>query len=451
MKILGIEFGAKVAPIKSERETYQTFSTPFGQIGNGNLSLPFVDPARTTNGYVWFGTDNLYPQIITQMYYTSPIHSSIVNFKVNSVIGGGHELVADVGATLEEKVDLIANNIRIRIEETKPQVVTDIVMHNRVYFYIHFNQSGEAFKAEYVSADKVRKNKDGSEYCINSDWGRGVNTLQYIKPYNRANYAEAVRSGKHCVLLYAWEKKTAGQDVYPLPSYTSALNWCFLDGEMSYLQKEYIINGIFPSYAISFPNKPQTEEEKQELKNTIYGGRGAKGTGKIWTFFGRGKDSIPEIQTIPVSNLDNAFQSTTESIDSKICQSHTIDPILMGIRVSGKLGSGSDIKQAYTIYEKNVVMPLRAEAEYIFNDLLAIFKAKGKFVLNQYEIVNETIMETEDNKDSQTIDALNSMSPLLATKVLESMTENEIRALAGLKSVSGGDLPKNTNTQNKIQ
>jgi hypothetical protein len=88
-------------------------------------------------------------------------------------------------------------------------------------------------------------------------------------------------------------------------------------------------------------------------------------------------------------------------------------------------------------------MPLRKEVEHIFNDLLAIARVKGKMVINKYEIVNETIVETETGDDRKVIDALNSMSPLLATKVLESMTENEIRLLAGLKPVKGGDIPKN--------
>jgi hypothetical protein len=197
---------------------------------------------------------------------------------------------------------------------------------------------------------------------------------------------------------------------------------------MSYLQKQYIVNGIFPSYAISFPNKPANEEEKQELKNTITGSRGAKGGGKIWTFFGRGKDTLPDIQTIPVSQLDNAFQSTTESIDSKICQAHTIDPILMGIRVSGKLGSGSDIKQAYIVFEKNIVMPLRTEIEKVFNDLLSIAKAKGKYVINEFQIVEDKITQI-DPETQLMLDKFNALPVVLQQKLADNMTIDELNNL----------------------
>ena len=111
----------------------------------------------------------------------------------------------------------------------------------------------------------------------------------------------------------------------------------------------------------------------------------------------------------------------------------------MGIRVSGKLGSGSDIKQSYVIFEKNSIIPLRNSVEEIFNEILAICNINAKLVINNFQIVNETIVEL-DSTSSATSDALNAMSPLVANKVLDSMTPNEIRKLASLPPVEGGDL-----------
>ena len=111
----------------------------------------------------------------------------------------------------------------------------------------------------------------------------------------------------------------------------------------------------------------------------------------------------------------------------------------MGIRVSGKLGSGSDIKQSYVIFEKNSIIPLRNSIEEIFNEILDICKINAKLVINNFQIVNETIVEL-DVSSSATSDALNAMSPLVANKVLDSMTQNEIRKLASLPPVEGGDV-----------
>jgi len=129
----------------------------------------------------------------------------------------------------------------------------------------------------------------------------------------------------------------------------------------------------------------------------------------------------------------------------QICFAHTIDPILMGVRTQGALGSGSDIKQAYVIFEKNVVMPLRKQVQDVVCDLMMIAKIPGKFELSNFQIINETIIELEGDT-SWTSDALNSLSPLVATKVLEKMTPNEVRALASLPPIEGGDTIPTENT-----
>ena len=105
----------------------------------------------------------------------------------------------------------------------------------------------------------------------------------------------------------------------------------------------------------------------------------------------------------------------------------------MGVRTTGSLGSGSDIKQAYVIFEKNVVMPLREQVQDIFNEILHIAKLSvAEFQINNFQIINETIVE-RDERMSHVIDSLNSLEPSVAQKVIEQMTPNELRSLAGLK------------------
>jgi len=121
----------------------------------------------------------------------------------------------------------------------------------------------------------------------------------------------------------------------------------------------------------------------------------------------------------------------------------------LGVRTTGSLGSGSDIKQAYVIFEKNVVSPLRESVTDIMNGILKIADIDTKIDIINYQIINETITVVED-EGSATMDALNSMSPLVATKVLEMMTINEVRQLAGLPPVEGGDVT-NSQAQNTPQ
>jgi hypothetical protein len=410
-------------------EGYQSFSTPFLPVGRGNLTLPYVNGRYSTNMWVRFGTDNLYPQMLNQMYYSSPLHGAIVDFKTNAVIGGGFNLTTDK-LTPQEKLEMFTFEKKANLKHTVKAVTKQLIIHNRVYFKLYFGEKKKLIKIENVSPDKVRVSRFGDMYYLCDDWSTNID-VQEIKPYH-------ITCKDECQ-LYSYEVKSVGQDHYSLPTYSSALNFAFLSGELSYFAKSNIQNSVFPSFAMMFPKRPQSEEEKHMIKETIDRLKGAANAGKAVAFFANSADQLPKIESLPTNGNDKLFHEASALNTEQICFSHTIDPILMGIRTTGSLGSGSDIKQAYVIFEKNVVMELRQQVTTIFQEILTIARIPADFTINNFQIINETIVELEGDS-SKTNDALNTLSPLVATKVLETMTINEIRALASLPPVEGGDV-----------
>ena len=369
---------------------YQSFSTPFLKMPQGDLSLPFVDARYQSRDIIPFGSDNLYPQHLNQLYFSSPLHSSITNFKVNAVCGGGYELL-DENMTAKEKVDLFAFERKVGFRKHLKPTLLDLIIHGRVYFALTI-KNGIVTNIKKVGAEKVRVNADKSVYSVCDDWQYSKNTKQY-KPYNKE-----CKNGEY---IYVYENTSLGQDYYPIPSYTSAANWIFLDGEMSYLHKSNIQNSVFPSFALMFPKKPQSTEEMEMIKSTIEKMKGASNAGKAVAFFANNKESMPELTAVPTNSNDQLFIQTDGRIDEKICQAHQIDPLIMGIRVSGKLGSGMELEQSYLTFEKNTVIPLREELEEIFNDLLKIGNINAEFVCVEYRVVGESIVETTQTQKTE--------------------------------------------------
>lgn len=410
-------------------EGYQSFSTPFGKIGGGNLTLPYVNGRYQVAGYVPYGQDNLFPETLNQLYYMSPLHGAIVDFKVNAAIGAGYELKTDK-LTPDEKLALYTWEKKMRLSKSVKAVTKQLVMHHRVYFKLYFDEKGKVKSIENVSPEKVRINNKKDRYYLCDDWSSRID-VEEIKPFHPL-------CPDKCQ-LWAYELPSIGQDYYPLPQYSSALNFAFLSGELSYFAKSNIQNSIFPSFAMLFPKRPQSEEEKKVLRDTIDRMKGAANAGKGVAFFANSQDQLPKIESIPVNQNDKLFQEASALNTEQICFAHTIDPILMGVRTTGSLGGGADIKQAYVIFEKNVVIPLREQVTEIFQELLNVSRISAAFSIKNFQIINETIVEVEGDA-SKTQDALNAMSPLVATKVLDTMTPNEIRALASLPPVEGGDV-----------
>lgn len=410
--------------------SYDAFSTPFAKVGGGNLSLPYVNGRHSTGGYIPFGIDNMYPELLNQIVFSSPLHGSIVDYKTNAVIGGGFDIKVD-GATAKDLLELYTFEKKINIKKIARATTEQLIVHNRVYFRLSFDEKMQLKRVHNVSPEKVRRGRQVNEYFICEDWASRID-VQTIKKYHPACPDREQ--------LFVYEVETLGQDWYPLPKYTSALNFAFLSGDLSFFAKSNIQNSIFPSFAIMFPKRPQSEEEKNVLRNTIDKLKGAQNAGKTAAFFANSQDQLPKIESIPTNSNDKLFQEASGLNTEQICFAHTIDPILMGVRTTGSLGGGADIKQAYVIFEKNVVMPLREQVQDIFNEILHISKLGfADFKINNFQIINESIVEIEGDA-SKTSDALNSLSPLVATKVLEQMTPNEVRALASLPPIAGGDL-----------
>jgi hypothetical protein len=411
-------------------EGYQSFSTPFLKVGGANLTLPYVNGRNQTNGWIPFGQDNLFPELLNQIFYSSPLHGSIVGYKVNAAVGGGFNIVAD-RLTLEDKLELYTLERKLNIRKIVPAVTQQLILHNRVYFKLCFDDKMKLTKIVNLSPEKLRVNLDRKRYYICDDWSSRID-VQEIK-----RYTPTCRDYEQ---LFVYEVECIGQDYYPLPQYTSALNFAFLSGELSYFAKSNIQNSVFPSFAMMFPKRPQSEEEKNMIRNTIDRLKGAANAGKAVAFFANSADQLPKIESLPTNGNDSLFQEASQLNTEQICFSHTIDPILMGIRTTGSLGNGSDIKQAYIIFEKNVVMPLRDMVSDIFNELLFIAKIDADFTINNYQIINEAIVELEGDP-SKTNDALNTLNPAIAAKVLENMSKNEIRALASLPPLNDTPTP----------
>jgi hypothetical protein len=410
-------------------EGYQSFSTPFGRVGDANLSLPYVNGRYQVAGYIPFGQDNMFPELLNQLYYTSPLHGAIVDFKTNSVVGGGYTLKSE-GMTNEDKLKLYTFEKKIKLGKVERAIAQQLTVHHRVYFKLCYNAKRELYKIYNVSPEKVRIARDKITYFLCDDWSARIDVTS-IKKYHPTN--------SDLEQLYVYEIMTLGQEWYPLPQYTSALNFAFLSGELSYFAKSNIQNSVFPSFAMMFPKRPQSEEEKSMIKHTIDRLKGAANAGKAVAFFANSADQLPKIESLPTNGNDKLFHEASALNTEQICFAHTIDPILMGVRTTGSLGGGADIKQAYVIFEKNVVMPLRYQVEEIINELLEIAKIPGEYTINNFQIINETIVEIEGDA-SKTADAINSLSPLVATKVLNAMTPNEVRALASLPPIEGGDI-----------
>lgn len=385
---------SKEQAVNEKAYKYQTYSSTLKAIGDGDLTKPQINTMNTSDSvFVRFGIDNLFPQLIDQMYYQSPLHSSIIDFQVNAAIGGGFDITTVAQKSPTDKVEELTFLKKIKAPKLLRGIALDIKMHRR--FHLKVTKKGnEVLKIERLHPAKVRYNKSASRFWISDDW-TGYSS---VKEYGEYSFADTLEKEIQ-IYSYIDLESSPGQDVYPLDRAISAFNWCYLDGQSANLQKDNIQRSIFGNIIIKRPTEFKSTEEFDIFKRGIESKQGE--IVPVLLLSADGKDNLPEVESFPANENDKAFANMDKRIDDKICQAHTINPAVMGIERPGSLGSGSDIKEAYPIWEKNVVMPFREQIEEIMNDVMFLFKIKGNFELKDFSIINGEVTEIKEEAFSE--------------------------------------------------
>lgn len=360
------------------------FSTPFFKIGKGNLSSPHINKYYTENGgYVRFGSDNLYPQTLNQLYYQSAIHSACIDFISLSVSGGGYTW-KDQKVTAEQVVKQKAFEKINKFSKVSHSLTRDYVIHRRVCVLISEAPNGSK-RFQRLDPSTIRNHVKLNKFAYSTDWSRGnfeVIEYQRWKP-----------ESKEKETLYVYQEETPGQDIYPIPSYNSILNWAYLDSEQSFFHKSNIQNSVFPSAVIRRPKEFGSVDEIEKFKKEIGSKQGADNAGRLVVLTGNGIDDVPEFIPVQANKNDSLFTETAKELKDNIAIAHKINPSIMGIKVAGSLGNSQELEMSYAIFEKNVVMPLRETMNEILNDLVDICNINNTVYLNEFQIIEKQVEE----------------------------------------------------------
>lgn len=356
----------------------EKFTSAFRPIQKGDIALPYIEQqSKTYGGAILFGKDNFFPQLLDQLYHASVLSGSIIDFKQLCTVGAGYYWEGLDELDVNKQIEIFKFIQQTNLDNLVDSVAFDLFTHERATAKIKFDNK-KPYCVEFVRSQKVRKNIEGN-FIICEDWTTGRNVYQ-IEKYERFKVANE---------MMLEEMKQGNSDVYPIPRYASSNNWQALEFESSVLHKSNIYESIFPSYALKFPKKPKDKAEKDEIQRQVNNMKGPRNANKVLVLFANGKELMPEIDLIPSIQNDKLFLQTDERTDSKICQAHIIDPLIMGIRVSGKLGSGTDIEKAVAIFQRVHVVPKKKQVEKFINQLLYIFGIYDvKFKLNDFNILD---------------------------------------------------------------
>jgi DNA-binding Lrp family transcriptional regulator len=376
-------------------------------------------------GWVMFGEDNKFPNMLLTMFNKSSKHNGIVLGKVNYIVGKGFDVVAPA-------------NPYENCNEILKKLCLDIEVFGGCYVEVQYNELGKIGAYYHIPYHKVRSSKDNTQFFV-KDW-ESYKKNDEPKVFLAYNPTQDVKMLRNQTQIIYYKEYRPGVETYSYPGYMGALNAIQTDIEISKYHLSTITNGMFASKMISFFEGIPTEEEKREIekgfKNKFTGSENA---GNIVLNFGKDPAKRPQLDDLSSTELDKHFDILSKSIQQELFAGHQIvSPMLFGIRVEGQLGGRSEIRESYEIFKATYANDKQQSLELLFKEITGVEKKIVPVEPIGIEFSEQTLLQIAPKKwllekvgidPNQYPEILNTEAP---ANVSQNTTVNE-----NLKNLSG--------------
>jgi len=407
--------------------------------------------------YVYYGEKNDYPNYLLRIYNNSAKNNAIITGKVDYICGNGWTVKAEDEMQKAKAFGLIdrINTKEESLNELTKKLVTDLSIFGGYYLQVIWTKgTGEIAELYHVDYYKVRTNLDNSEFYVSDNWIKNDNVNP--RPDFETYPAFDPNNTTGTQILYFKEYR-AGANTYSLPDYRGAISYIELDISIGEYHLNTINNGMFSSKLINLNGGKVSQEEEDRIERQFKDKfSGSKNAGKFMLAFNDSKENEPSIVDLSGTELDKHFDLLNKTVQQEIFTGHKVtSPMLFGVKTEGQLGGRAELREASELFQNTYVNAKQQSLEEVvnyllkFNDIVAELEIKKTEPISfqfSEQIISTNMTQDEireklglapiEKKESQgaqdIINSLNSLSPLIATKVVESMDVNELRGLIGL-------------------
>tara|TARA_R110002020_G_scaffold240377_1_gene453256 strand:+ start:28949 stop:30841 length:1893 start_codon:yes stop_codon:yes gene_type:complete len=382
------------------------------------------------NDWVLYGTDNEYFDFLIDNYLNSSTNNAIINNIGRLAYGKG--LTALDAA---KKPNEYAQSIMLFDSEDLKKVILDFKMLGQAAFQIHYSKDHKKIvKAMHIPVQLIapeKCNKEGNidAYYYSDNWKE---TKKF--PPKRIPY---FGTSKEQIEILCLKNYTPSMKYFAAVDYVGALSYCTLEQEIS----DFLINDVQNSFSstkiVNFNNGVPTEEQQSIISSRVMDKlTGANGQ-KLIVSFNADEASKTTIDDIQLNNAPEHYQYLSDECSRKIMVGHNVtSPLLFGIASKNGFSSNADeLKDSSIIFDNMVIKPIQNQIIDALKKILAFNKVSLKLRFEELQPLSPSGDLTKTDQAEDIINGINSLSPLVANKVLENMSPEEIRSLVGLKGV----------------
>ncbi len=340
------------------------------------------------------GYYNNYPAYLLYLFNRSSKHNAFINGKVLYICGAGVGFDSS-GLSIE---DIAKANDFINKENTNYDTLKDIVkkcvldkkLFGGYYLEVIWNKAGNNFELLHFPYNNLRKAKDAEGYWYSKDWSKMKQTpedtdLEYIPLFDPEK-----PTGRQ---IFVSKEYRPDLDAYPLPDYVASAVYAEIDVELSNYRLNAIKSGFNAGTILNFSNGRPTEEEKEEIEARLKEKfTGTDRANSLLISFSGNRDSAPTIEHLTPQNVDAQLTELNEQVIQELIIGHHIpNPMLVGIKTAGELGSKDQINDSYELYKNTYIIPNQREIEKDFNYLLKLKGFSNRIYLKELDPIEEQL------------------------------------------------------------
>lgn len=403
-----------------------------------------------------FGLNNLLPNELLKAIEASVTASSCRNRKQEFIEGKG---LKDRGIS----------SLKMNPKQTADDLVTELSdisgIFDGVALCVKYNAAGEPYYLYVLPFECTRKTDDG-RYYINDKLSEGKDKASertYLEEFDRYEYQSSrlarvkaqIEEYGHQVgdIVYLFGKK-AGQKDYPIPNAWSAMEEIEADAALGRLDWRNIKKGFRPDAILTTIGTIDDEQEDENGKTEQdYFDDNVKSfigedAASIMHIKVDASDQRPQLDTFDQEKVLNSTTEAADRVGKRVCRGMEVPEVLIpGFARQGQLGNTQEMLTIIKLFQNRVGRKQRLISralEKVFPHLdwtiepLNLIEELPQWLIDVLTPEERRQIGGYENKKEESVssdvsDKLNVLSPLLATKVLETMDETEIRAIIGLQ------------------
>jgi hypothetical protein len=383
--------------------------------------------------WVNYGEDNNYYQFLIERFLNSATNNAIINNICKLIYGEG--LYAKDSF---QKPEDWANVISIISQEELKKLIIDLYLLGQGSLQVHYNDKHdkviEIFHIPQQLLRPAKCNEDGE--IVTQYYSDNWQDVKKFKPKAFPVFG----TSKEKIEILTIQPYSVGMKYFSYVDYQGALDYAVLEEKIAEYLINEVNNGFSPTTVLNFNNGQPADQEKDDITNRIMNQLTGSTGKKLVVSFNDNEATKTTIDSVPLNDAPEHYAYLSEECRTKIMVGHNVvSPLIFGIATSTGFSANADeLQNSFTLYENMVIKP---KQQLIIDSLKKIFRVNDINLDLAFKSLNPFALDAkiEDNA-KQITDAINSLSPLVANKVIESMTNNEIRGLVGLMPISNNQL-----------